>query len=473
MAQIQAYLQTFDVRTATTSTATATSTSRTASSTTSRSSTPAATRPRATRSTAQDAIWSHRWYAQLHTGCPYGRPACCRHRRSAAAATRRAQPIPNNPTGVWVCDYTIQPENGGLGVFAHEYGHDLGLPDLYDTSGNTGGAENSTGFWTLMSSGANIGDGGPTASATAGRHGRVGEVPARLARTTSVALRRRDVAAPAGPGGVQHASGRRACSSSCPTRRSRLELGDPFDGAALLLLSGAGDDLDNTMTKRSLAARRRGDGQGAVRHRGRLGLRVPRGLDATAARRGRRSQTNLSDRPPTTRAAQHFGTGITGTSGGAWVDADRRRAAGRTPTDVLRRLPLLDRRRGGRARLPGRRHRPSTACLGDRRGRTSGWTFDGFRVTTGSETRLFANYYLAENRQYRRLRHVAQDGVQLRLPQHEARLGGDSTRISDGVLINYWDTSHSDNNVGDHPGEGLILPIDAHPEVQPLVRTAT
>ena len=30
-------------------------------------------------------------------------------------------------------------------------------------------------------------------------------------------------------------------------------------------------------------------------------------------------------------------------------------------------------------------------------------------------------------------------------------------------LISYWDTSFSDNNVGDHPGGGEILPVDAHP----------
>ena len=51
----------------------------------------------------------------------------------------------------------MQPENGGLGVFAHEYGHDLGLPDQYDTAG---AATNSTvGFWTLMSSGSWLGTG--------------------------------------------------------------------------------------------------------------------------------------------------------------------------------------------------------------------------------------------------------------------------------------------------------------------------
>ena len=32
-----------------------------------------------------------------------------------------------------------------------------------------------------------------------------------------------------------------------------------------------------------------------------------------------------------------------------------------------------------------------------------------------------------------------------------------------GALISYWDTSYTDNNVGDHPGHGEILPVDANP----------
>ena len=71
----------------------------------------------------------------------------------AVPARNRLRRRPDRQPNYWIGDYTIEPENGGVGVFSHEFGHDLGLPDLYDTSGNTGGAENSTGFWTLMSSG--------------------------------------------------------------------------------------------------------------------------------------------------------------------------------------------------------------------------------------------------------------------------------------------------------------------------------
>jgi immune inhibitor A len=57
-------------------------------------------------------------------------------------------------TGLKVANYIVQPEDSGVGVFAHEYGHDLGLPDLYD---NSSGGESDIDFWDLMSSGSHAG----------------------------------------------------------------------------------------------------------------------------------------------------------------------------------------------------------------------------------------------------------------------------------------------------------------------------
>jgi immune inhibitor A len=34
----------------------------------------------------------------------------------------------------------------------------------------------------------------------------------------------------------------------------------------------------------------------------------------------------------------------------------------------------------------------------------------------------------------------------------------------DGLLISYWDTSQKNNQTRLHPGKGLLLPIDAHPQ---------
>lgn len=49
-------------------------------------------------------------------------------------------------------DYTIEPADGAAGVFAHEYGHDLMLPDEYDTYYS--GAGEPIGYWSIMSAGS-------------------------------------------------------------------------------------------------------------------------------------------------------------------------------------------------------------------------------------------------------------------------------------------------------------------------------
>lgn len=63
--------------------------------------------------------------------------------------------------------FTVLPELSGfrpgqlaeIGVYCHEFGHTLGLPDLYDTSSLGGTANVGPGNWSLMSTGAYGGDG--------------------------------------------------------------------------------------------------------------------------------------------------------------------------------------------------------------------------------------------------------------------------------------------------------------------------
>lgn len=81
-----------------------------------------------------DAIWSHRSSLGL-VAVPGGKSTSDRFGGLLGAS-----------------DYTIEPEDGAGGVFAHEYGHDLGLPDEYDTQ-YTGTGE-PVSYWSIMSSGS-------------------------------------------------------------------------------------------------------------------------------------------------------------------------------------------------------------------------------------------------------------------------------------------------------------------------------
>jgi immune inhibitor A len=59
-------------------------------------------------------------------------------------------PQPFVSQGVKVFAYSTEPEDGRVGVFSHEFGHLLGLPDLYDTTFRSHGI----GDWCLMAGGS-------------------------------------------------------------------------------------------------------------------------------------------------------------------------------------------------------------------------------------------------------------------------------------------------------------------------------
>ena len=94
-----------------------------------------------------DAIWAHSWdiYENL-SGGPGDGPGMI------IPGTEGQGP---QGKGIWAYNYTINPEDGDVGVFCHEFGHDLGLPDEYDYSSTTGDA--SSGFWTIMAGGSWLG----------------------------------------------------------------------------------------------------------------------------------------------------------------------------------------------------------------------------------------------------------------------------------------------------------------------------
>ncbi len=90
-------------------------------------------------------VWSHRWNYAGWTGSEY--------------TTTDAK---NGGGFIKVNDYVIMPAFAcdgttmiQIGVFAHEFGHAFGLPDLYDTDGGSEGIGN----WCLMAGGSWGGDG--------------------------------------------------------------------------------------------------------------------------------------------------------------------------------------------------------------------------------------------------------------------------------------------------------------------------
>jgi len=386
------------------------------------------------------SIWSHSWYVYPDTTGTIG-PDIFKYGG-----------IQVGNSSYWVGKYTIQPENGGVGVFAHEYGHDLGLPDLYDTAGG----ENGTGFWTLMSSGSWMDAGEDTIGNMSSHMGawekfRLGWLNYEVAyagKTASLKL---------GPmeSNTKQAQG---LFVILPKKSVVSNIGAPYAGSQYYY-SGAGDNLNSFMYKSfNLAA---GSTLAAkVKYNIELDwdyaylvYSTDNGVTWTPI------QTNRSS--TTSPHGQNFGQGITGASGG-WVDLTANLPAGNV---LLGFRYWTDVNTGGFGFMVDDIN--VTGSPTDGAETDAGWTYKpttGFHVTTGTESALFNQYYVAEYRTYKGYDSTLSTGPYFFGYANDPALVDyvDHFPYQDGLLINYWDTSQRNNQTAVHPGMGLLLPIDAH-----------
>jgi len=378
-------------------------------------------------------IWSHSWYAHYElegiTGPsfnPFGG-------------------IQIGESDYWVGKYTIQPEDGGVGVFSHEYGHDLGLPDLYDYYG-----ENGTGFWTLMSSGSWIDEGKDT----------IGNKPSHMGAWEKFQLGWLNYEVARAGQKSDHKLGPMEFNTKqaqglfviLPQKPVTAHIADPFAGA-FFYFSGSANNLNNKMTKAFTL------GAGASLD-AKVNYGIEKGFDfanvIVSTNGGATWQTVLTNLSNSTVEPN----GIDGFSNG-WVDLHVDLSA--YTGNVL--LGFQYRSDGG-VNYDGFMIDDIlvTGSALDGAETDAGWTFAGFRVTTGTEDKLYNQYYVVEFRTYKGYDAGLKVGPYYFGYLNNPALGNyvDHFPYQDGMLVNYWDTSQADNNTALHVGHGLLLPIDAH-----------
>ena len=360
---------------------------------------------------------------------------------------------------MWVGDYTMQPENGGLGVFAHEYGHDLGLPDNYDTSGG----DNGTGFWDLMSAGSYLGPGVEDLGArpgdmTAWDKFQLGWLNYEVSSFDERSTHR------LGPAeyNTRDAQG---LFTLLPDKIVTTVLAPPPEGT-YAWYSGRGNDLDNQMTHPLTLP------GGTTSLSMSLWYEIEAGWDyfyVSLSNDNGATWSNLSGNRTTTADpnGQNEGNGVTGTSGGVFVPATFDVPVAFTGVPVLLRLRywtdaaavekgvLVDQIVAGTF-TDGAEATPN------------GWTLGDWAQSSGLETSTHFNAYLAEFRQYRSYDTALRTGPYNFGFANTLPNWVEHYPYQDGLLIHYWDTSQADNDTSVHPGEGLILPVDSHPT--PLLR---
>jgi immune inhibitor A len=391
----------------------------------------------------EDAIWAHRWYA-------YGDSA-----GSMGPADNLAGGTEIGDTGLWIGDYTMQPENGGLSVFAHEYGHDLGLPDNYDTSG---ALNNNNEYWTLMAQSRLNAAGEP-----------IGTRPGDLASWNKLQLGWLSyVNVQAGDKkivnlGPEEYNTRnwQAAIVTLPDKTVTTDLGAPFAGQKQYF-SGNQDNLNTSLSKTIDLSTA---GTAALALKGRYNIED--GYDFLTFEASTDGGTTWATLDGTVDgvAFPRTSAGTPALTGekAAWSDivVPLDGYAGKKPTVRLHYVTDGGVSAGGFFGDDISVVTDGTAGPVDGAEGTPTWT--GFSVVGATSTATYPNFYIAGSRSYVTYDKYLQTGPY--------NFGWASTKpdwvehfaYQQGLLISYKDDSYQDNNTATHPGGGENLVIDAHP----------
>ncbi len=384
-----------------------------------------------------DAIWSHRWYVN---GDDYGTTG-----PTVGGTQNKFGGARIGSSDLWIGDYTVEPENGGLGVFAHEFGHDLGLPDYYDTAGG----ENGTSFWTLMSSGSWLGHGEAAGDG-------IGTTPGLMGPEEKFELGWLDYSTlesgesgtvTLGPSQHTYEGADQAVKVNLPDKTTTTPYVTSVPEGSKAWWTGRGDGLNNTLTRAVTGA-------GRVTVTAKAWYEIEAGYDYLYAEYSTDGGENWTK----------IGDGIDGTSRGRWKGL---RYTYTAPGDSLFRFRYQT--DGGvneaGAFVDSIAIKSSTGTVTDgAEDGDNGWTVEGWKTSTGTEVTVSQQYYLIENRQF-----VGYDATMATGPyQFDKGITAPNHveffSLRPGMLVWLVDGAYADNNTSTHPGGGAALPVDAFAE---------
>ncbi|MCG2837387.1 immune inhibitor A [Photobacterium sp. WH77] len=374
-----------------------------------------------------NAIWSHRFnLGQYHV----------------LAGTKST--VPGRFNGQYAAyDYTVQPIDAAAGVCAHEYGHDLGLPDEYDTQ-YTGQGE-PVSYWSIMSSGSwagKIGGTQPTAFSSWAKQFLQQSIGGQWVNDQQVAISELENA-PRDFTLFQTTDTKKPNMVKVSLPNKRIETLKPFEGQ-YSFHSGKGDDLRNSMTRK---------------------LTVPAGAKATLKFKAWYqiekdydfARVLVNGKPISgnvTSMDDPYNTGLAPAIGGdsnGWIDAEFDLTAYAGQEISLSFDYVTD---GGLAMdglyLDNMVLDVDGAVTAIDNGESgSSFAFAGYKLSDGYHDA--AHYYLLQWRSH--------TGVDEGLANIK-RMGQIMT-FEPGLIVWYVDESMTDNWVGKHPGEGWLGVVDA------------